>query len=76
VAAYLVKKSNGQFKLSGQPYGTAPYGVALPKGSGLAKPVLAALKTLIADGKYTAILKKWGVQQGAISNPVINGAQS
>jgi polar amino acid transport system substrate-binding protein len=76
VAAYQVKKSNGQFKLSGQPYGTAPYGVALPKGSGLAKPVLAALQKLIADGKYTAILKKWGVQQGAISKPVINGAQS
>jgi polar amino acid transport system substrate-binding protein len=75
VAAYQVKKSNGQFKLSGEPYGTAPYGIALPKGSGLDKPVLAALKKLIADGKYMEILTKWGVQEGAISEPVINGAQ-
>jgi polar amino acid transport system substrate-binding protein len=76
VAAYQVKQSNGQFKLSGQPYGTAPYGIAIPKGNGMAKPVLAALKELISDGKYMTILKKWGVQAGAISNPVINGATS
>ena len=76
VAAYQVKRSNGQFKLSGQPYGTAPYGIAIPKGSGLAKPTLAALKKLMADGTYQQILKKWGVQSGAISNPVINGATS
>lgn len=76
VAAYQVKKSNGQFKLAGQPYGTAPYGVAIPKGSGMDKPVLDALKALITDGKYGAILQKWGVGAGAISSPVINGAQS
>jgi polar amino acid transport system substrate-binding protein len=74
VAAYLVKQSGGQFKLDGEPYGTAPYGIAIPKGSGLAKPMLAAVKKLIADGTYESILKKWGVQQGAISEPVINGA--
>jgi polar amino acid transport system substrate-binding protein len=44
VAAYIVKKSNGQFKLTGKVYGTAPYGIAIPKGSGLDKPILAALK--------------------------------
>ena len=38
VADYQVKKSNGQFKLTGQPYGTAPYGIAIPKDSGLASP--------------------------------------
>jgi polar amino acid transport system substrate-binding protein len=76
VAAYQVKKSNGQFKLSGQPYGTAPYGIAIPKGDGMAKPIQAAMKQLMADGKYMTILKKWGVQAGAISNPLINGATS
>jgi polar amino acid transport system substrate-binding protein len=76
VVAYGVKKSNGQFKLVGTTYGTAPYGLALPKGNGLAKPVQDALKALIANGQYTAILTKWGVQGGAISNPVINGATS
>jgi polar amino acid transport system substrate-binding protein len=76
VAAYQVKKSNGQFTLAGQPYGTAPYGIAIPKGSGMDKPVLDALKALIADGKYRTILQKWGISAGAISSPVIDGAQS
>ena len=42
----------------------------------MAKPVLAGVKALMADGRYQAILKKWGVQQGAISTPKINGAIS
>ena len=33
VADYQVKQSSGQFKLVGQPYGTAPYGIAIPKDS-------------------------------------------
>jgi polar amino acid transport system substrate-binding protein len=76
VAAYIVKKSNGQFNLTGKPYNTAPYGIALPKGNGMTKPVLDALKELMSNGKYTTILKKWGVQQGAIDNPTTNGAIS
>ena len=35
----------------GQAYGTAPYGIAIPKGNGMAKPVLAGLEALIADGR-------------------------
>jgi polar amino acid transport system substrate-binding protein len=76
VAEYQVKQSNGQFKLTGQPYGTAPYGIAIPKGNGMAKPMLDAVKALMASGKYKAILTKWGIQQGAIGNPQINGATS
>jgi polar amino acid transport system substrate-binding protein len=76
VAAYAVKQSGGQFKLSGQPYGTAPYGIAMGKSSGLSKPILDALKVLMANGKYTAILSTWGVQSGAITSPVVNGATS
>jgi polar amino acid transport system substrate-binding protein len=76
VAAYQVKKSSGQFKLTGKPYGTAPYGIAIPKGSGLDKPVLDAVKQLMTSGKYMSILDKWGIQDGAITNPTINGATS
>ena len=76
VAAYIVKQSNGQFKLTGRSYNTAPYGIAIPKGSGLDKPILSALKVLMSNGKYTAIMTKWGVQKGAITNPMINGAIS
>jgi polar amino acid transport system substrate-binding protein len=76
VAAYIVKQSNGKFKLVGTPYGTAPYGIAIPKGNGMAAPVLAAVKAVMADGTYATILKKWGLQTGAITNPQINGATS
>ncbi|MBB4662322.1 ABC transporter substrate-binding protein [Conexibacter arvalis] len=74
VAAYIVKQSNGMFRLDGEPYGTAPYGIAIPKGSGLARPVLEAVRALMRDGTYMAILRRWGVEQGAIDNPKINGA--
>src|SRR5262249_35181534 len=53
VAAYIVKQSHGEFKLTGKPYNTAPYGIAIPKKSGLAKPVLLALKKLMATRAYT-----------------------
>jgi polar amino acid transport system substrate-binding protein len=76
VAAYIVKKSNGQFKLSGSSHNTAPYGIAIPKGNGMSKPILDALKMLMANGTYMSILQKWGVQKGAITNPTINGAIS
>ena len=69
VAAYIVKQSHGRLQLTGKTYGTAPYGIAVPKGSALAKPVLDALKKLIADGTYRAILAKWGVESGAIASP-------
>lgn len=75
-AAYQVKLSNGVFKLSGPAYGTAPYGIAIPKNNAMAKPILDALKQLIANGTYMKILQKWGVQAGAIPTPVINGATS
>ena len=76
VAGYVVNISNGQFKLSGSSFSTAPYGLAVPKNSGLAQPLLTALKALMADGTYKSILTKWGVESGAITNPVINGATS
>jgi polar amino acid transport system substrate-binding protein len=75
-AAYVTEKSNGQLKLTGKEYGPFPYGIAIPKNNGMAKPIQDALKDLISNGAYGAILKKWGIQSGAISNPKINGAVS
>ncbi len=76
VAAYQVAQSNGQFQLTGQPYGTAPYGIALPKGNGMSKPVLDAVKQLMSSGVYSNILAKWKVRGGAITDPGINQAAS
>jgi polar amino acid transport system substrate-binding protein len=76
VASYQVKISNGQFALTGQSYGFAPYGIAVPKGNGLAQPLLDALKVLMQNGTYKQILDKYAIGSGAITNPVINGATS
>jgi polar amino acid transport system substrate-binding protein len=76
VAAYIVKQSSGRFRLSGAPYGTTPYGIAIPKGTGLDTPILAALRVLMRNHTYTSILTKWGVAQGAITDPRINGAST
>jgi polar amino acid transport system substrate-binding protein len=72
VAAYIVEKSNGKFELSGEPYGEAPYGIAMAKGSGLEKAVQAGMEALIEDGVYTEILENWGLEGGAIDTPEIN----
>lgn len=76
VVGYIIKQSNGQFQATGSAFAVAPYGIALPKGNGMAQAVLAAVKALQANGTYKSLLAKWGVQNGAITSPVINGAQS
>jgi polar amino acid transport system substrate-binding protein len=78
VAGVIVKQSNGVFKLSGSAIGVAPYGIAVTKTGGMATPVLAAVKAIIADGTYAQILAKWGVTIGAIpsASVVVNGAAS
>jgi polar amino acid transport system substrate-binding protein len=78
VADYQVKQSNGQFKIVGAAFATAPYGIAIPKKPGLAKAVEAALKVLISNGTYGSIFSHWGLQGVAIpaSQVKINGATS
>jgi polar amino acid transport system substrate-binding protein len=76
VAGYIVATSNGVFQNSGTAFEVAPYGLALPKGNGMAAPVQAAVNYLIGNGVYTKILKKWGVESGAVTSSVINGATS
>ena len=77
VAAYIVEQSNGQFKLTGKSYNTAPYGIAIPKGNGMAKPVLDAMKALIAERHLRGDPREVGRRRRARStNPQINGAVS
>jgi polar amino acid transport system substrate-binding protein len=75
VVDYQINQAHGQFKLLCKCYGFAPYGLAIPKHSGMTKPVLAALRYLMANGTYHRILTKWGIASGAISEPLINGAR-
>src|ERR1019366_2532043 len=69
VAGYIVATNKGKFKLLGSAVNVAPYGIATPKttaGAGLAQAIQAAVKTLIANGTYHAILAKYGVTAGAL----------
>jgi polar amino acid transport system substrate-binding protein len=73
VVAYAVKQTNGQLQLLGSIYDSAPYGYVVKQGSTQFEQVIQqALQELIQDGTYQKILKKWGVSQGAITNPQIN----
>jgi polar amino acid transport system substrate-binding protein len=76
VVEYQIRQSAGKFKLLCKCYGFAPYGIAIPKKSGMTAPILAAVKELMSDGTYKAILRKWGLESGAITDPKINGATS
>jgi polar amino acid transport system substrate-binding protein len=72
VAAYIVEKSNGEFKLTSGPIPPEPYGIAIPKNTGMTQPVFDAIKTLMDNGTYKKILEYWGLQEGAIDAPTIN----
>ena len=68
VAAYQVKATGGKVKTTGQGCSVAPYGIALPKGSPLEKPITDAVKYLIDNGYYKTILQNWSVTDGAIAS--------
>ena len=76
VADYAVVQSDGKLKLTGGSYANEPYGIAMAKDSGMQQPVLDAVKAIMADGTYDKILEYWGLKDGAIDNPVIDGAVS
>jgi polar amino acid transport system substrate-binding protein len=73
VTIWAVAKSEGMFEASSVSYGRAPLGMAFPKGSKILPLAKAALGELIAEGTYLKILKKWGLEGGALPEPAING---
>jgi polar amino acid transport system substrate-binding protein len=73
VVAYAVKQTGGKLETLGDIYEAAPYGYVLPKAeTEFADAIVEALKQIEADGAYEAALKKWGVEQGAISDFAVN----
>lgn len=76
VSAYIAKTSHGQFQVVGPTFYSAPDGIAVPKNNGLTKPILAALKVIVANGQYAKVLAKWGLTKGADDSPAVNGAKN
>jgi polar amino acid transport system substrate-binding protein len=79
VAGYIAKQSGGQITLTGNEYGAAPYGIAVPKSAdytGFDAAIQGALQKLATDGTYAKILTTWNVQNGSVSTFTINGGTS
>ncbi|MFE4581625.1 ABC transporter substrate-binding protein [Streptomyces chartreusis] len=78
VAAYAVKTSGGgnDFQLVGEQVEAAPYGIAVAKNNTQLRDALkAALDAVIANGEYDKVIKKWGVEDGAVQEAAINGGK-
>lgn len=68
VAGYYTVQQPDNFELSGLTLDVALEGISVPKEhSGLRDGVVAALKAMMADGSYTAILTKYGVEDGGLT---------
>src|SRR5690606_32135688 len=74
ITQYAVSKLKDKIELAGDAFDVAPYGIAVDKGSPLAKAIQAALQSLIDDGTYLDILTEWGVDAGAVDSITINAA--
>jgi polar amino acid transport system substrate-binding protein len=77
IVAYAEKTTEGAVEAVGEPYDTAPYGIALAKDQGqFAEAVRGAVQSLIDDGTYKTILDKWNVGEGAIPTAQVNQTSS
>ncbi|MGW1187377.1 protein kinase domain-containing protein [Streptomyces sp. NPDC002559] len=78
VLAHIVATGTGggALELVGGQLDPAPCGIAVAKsGTDLRDAVREALDRIIANGEYAKILKKWGVEQGAVRRAVVNGGK-
>jgi polar amino acid transport system substrate-binding protein len=76
VTAYAIKQSDGKLERVGESFDSLLYGWPVAKGSPLAQSLLQAIEHLIQTGTYRQIAANWGVEEGVIDKPVINGAVS
>lgn len=74
ITQYAVSQLADKIELAGDSFDTAPYGIAIDKGSPLALAIQAALQSMVDDGSYKTILDTWGVYSGAIPAITINAA--
>lgn len=65
--SYQGKLAGGKFELApGDDYAPADIGIALPKGSALKPALEAAVKSVVADGTFAKLLKKWAIPSSSV----------
>ncbi len=74
---YFSTLEPGAYKSIGAPFGGVQQGIAFTKADvPLRDAVLAALKKLLANGTYSAIIAKWNLQASADRQAGVNGVPS
>lgn len=74
---YVGTLEPGAYKSLGAPFGGVQQGIGFAKADGqLRDAVLAALKKLMANGSYGAIIAKWNLQASADRQAGVNGVPS
>lgn len=69
---YFVKVSKGKAKIVGHYLEPYPLGGALKKDSDFSSSYAAAVNSLIDDGTYQQIMKKWGIPDSIIDKAEVN----
>jgi polar amino acid transport system substrate-binding protein len=69
---YVNVQNPGKFQLGGPSYDFVYIGIATKKGNGLAQSIAKAINVLIANGRYHAILAKYGVTADAVTKALVN----
>ena len=73
VVAYLAASNDHKYEVAGRQFDLVPYGIAVAKGNvALRGRIVAALSQVVADGTYDRLLKKWGLEQGALRSVPVN----
>lgn len=70
---YLIKTTSGKFKFASPVFNQVTYvGFAVAKGSGMAKPLKAALQYMDKHGQYLQIFKKWNQQRSLVKPKIFS----
>ncbi|WP_420963585.1 ABC transporter substrate-binding protein [Brucella sp. IR073] len=73
---YFVSQAGGQLELTGvgekNGFDDLYQGAVVPKGSELGPLLRDAIKVLMDNGTYAAIMKKWGLENNMLKQPGIN----
>ncbi|TDV59717.1 ABC transporter substrate-binding protein [Pseudomonas sp. LP_7_YM] len=73
---YIQSQEPGVFKIIGEPLARQLTGLGVAKtNTPLSAAIAATLDTMIKDGSYQKILKKWDQEDGAVAQAQINGAK-
>jgi polar amino acid transport system substrate-binding protein len=73
LAANQVLAAPTALELLGDQVQAVPYGIAVPNTqTQLRDAIVNALKAIVADGSYAAMLQKWNMPQGAIGDVSLN----